>query len=257
MLPHPVAVPHQPMPQISQPAYVLHARAYRETSLLLEVFSRDQGRVGVVARGVRGPRGQGRRALLQPLQPLLMACEGRGELQSLRSVEVAGAPVSLRGEALLSAFYVNELLVRLLPRGDPQTDLFWRYATCLAELAEPGAVLAWQLRRFERDLLELLGYGLDLDGGRIGGGVLEAHARYLFDLDAGPVRVDAPLRQPGRLAEVSGAALLALGEDRMPDATGMHELRRLMRAVLLHHLGGRPLQAWQVLAGLGRESADR
>ena len=239
-----------------QPTYILHARPYRETSLLLEVFSRDQGRVGVLARGVRGPKGQGRRALLQPLQPLLMAWSGRGELQSLHTVEAAGAAVPLHAEALLCAFYLNELMVRLLPRGDAQTGLFWRYAACLGELSEPDAVLAWQLRRFERDCLDFLGYGLELDAGAAAHQPLDPQAHYVLDAETGPVRLPENSNPNNHTRTVSGAALLALREDRMPDATGLRELRRLMRGVLLHHLGGRPLQAWQVLGGLGREDID-
>lgn len=234
--------------QAIQPSYILHARPYRETSLLLEAFSRDHGRVGLVARGARGGRGQARRALLQPLQPLLLTWAGRGELMNLRSVEAASAALSLRGHALLCAFYVNELLVRLLPRGEPQDELFWRYTACLGQLAEPGAQLGWQLRRFERDLLRLLGYGLELDMAADDGAPLEARMRYVFETEAGPYQVATPTRSGA--GGISGSSLICLREDRPPDARGLRELRGLMRAVLLHHLDGRPLRTWAVLDGV-------
>jgi len=233
-----------------QPAHVLHARAYRETSLLLEVFSRDHGRMGVIARGVRGPRGQSRRALLQPLQPLLLSWRGRGELMTLAAVEAAGAALALQGDALLSAFYLNELVLRLLPRAEPHTDLFWRYAACLGQMASPGVQIGWELRRFERDLLTMVGYGLELGVEAQERERLDPQARYRFDPETGPQRIATPQTNTFTATGISGAALIALREDRMPDAAGQRELRRLMRGVLLHHLGGRPLHAWQVLGDI-------
>ena len=233
-----------------QPAYVLHARAYRETSLLLEVFSRDHGRVGLIARGVRGARGQSRRALLQPMQPLLLSWRGHGELMTLSAVEAAGASLALHGDALLSAFYLNELLLRLLPRGEPHTELFWRYAAGLGYMASPAAQIGWELRRFERDLLTMVGYGIDLGVQAQAGERLDPQARYRFDPETGPHRFATPQAGVHTAGGISGAALIALRDDQMPDAAGQRELRRLMRGVLLHHLGGRPLHAWQVLGDI-------
>lgn len=228
----------------AQPGYVLHARPYRETSLLLELFSRDHGRVGVIARGVRGARAQPLRASLQPLQPLLFCASGRGELLRLHTAEAAGPALRLQGDGLLSAFYLNELLTRLLPRDDPQPSLFWRYAEALAEL-ESGAAPAWTLRRFERDLLAGIGYALELTQEADGARALEPMASYHVDPEAGPQRT-----APGARGSISGAALLALGEDRQPDAAALTQLRHLMRGILLHHLGGRELRSWHVLAEL-------
>lgn len=233
-----------------QPAYVLHARAYRESSLLLEVFSRDHGRVGLIARGVRGARGQSRRALLQPLQPLLLSWRGRGELMTLSAVEAAGASLVLHGDALLSAFYLNELLLRLLPRGESHTELFWRYAACLGDMASPAAQIGWELRRFERDLLTMIGYGIDLDVQAQEGEYLEPQARYRFDPETGAHRLATSQPRKHNAGSISGTALIALRDDQMPDAASQRELRLLMRGVLLHHLGGRPLHAWQVLGDI-------
>lgn len=231
----------------AQPAYVLHASPYRETSLLLETFTRDHGRVGLIARGVRGARGQPQRALLQPLQPLLLGASGQGELLRLTQAEAAGPPSSLHGEATLAAFYLNELLLRLLPRGDAQTALFWRYTECVGALT--GEHAGWELRRFERDLLGALGYGLALDVEGVSDRGIEAGLRYRFDPETGARRVG--VGEPGgTAATISGAALLALARDEMPGAAEQAELRRLMRGVLRFHLGGRELRSWRIVSDL-------
>jgi DNA repair protein RecO (recombination protein O) len=227
----------------SQPAFVLHAQPYRETSLLIEAFTRDHGRIGLVARGVRGTRGQPLRALLQPLQPLQLSWSGRGELSRVDSVEAAGAAFEPQGDALLSTFYVNELLLRLLPRGEAQSTLFWRYTECLSALQ--GATVAWELRRFERDLLVELGYGLRLDVEADGDQPVDPARRYRFDPEGGAQPVPESMA-----GSISGASLLALAADRSPDALQLRELRRLMRQVLRHYLGGRELRSWQLLADL-------
>jgi DNA repair protein RecO (recombination protein O) len=227
-------------PTDPQPAYVLHARPYRETSLLLELLTAGQGRIGAIARGVRGARGQPLRAALQPLQPL----RGRGELPLLASAEVQGDAVALSGDALLAAFYLNELLVRLLPRADPMPSLFWRYAECLGELGS-GEGLGWPLRRFERDLLQALGYALQLDVEADGETPVDPDGWYRYDPQQGPV-----LTRAGSGA-VPGAALLALAHDEPPTSGLLFPLRRLLRGLLAEQLGGRELRSWGLLAELG------
>ena len=137
---------------LAQPAFVLHARPWRETSLIVELLTRDPGRVGVVARGVQGAKRHPLRAALQPLQCLRADFLPRGELARLLQAEAVDAAPRLAGEALMAAFYVNELVLRLLPRNDPAPELFERYGELRSELGD-GAGLAWQLRRFERDLI--------------------------------------------------------------------------------------------------------
>ena len=236
-----------------QPAYILHARPYRETSLLLDAFTRDHGRIGLIARGVRGARGQASRAALQPLQPLLLSWRGQGELWQLTATETVGSALALRGDALLSGFYLNELLLRLLPRHDPHETLFWRYAQCLNALAA-DAPPGWELRRFERDLLDALGYGLELTTDTNDGEPLDPDARYRFDPESGACRLPQGRSEAGT---ISGAALIALQKDVLPDAITLRELRRLMRGVLLHHLGGRELRSWQVLGDLAATRRDQ
>jgi len=226
-----------------QPGFVLHARAWRETSLLLEVLSRDHGRVGLVARGVRGARARLSRSLLQPLTPLHLSWSGSGELATLGAAEAAGASLPLSGEPLLCALYLNELVTRLLPRNDAHPALFDDYVEALARLAQPQAP-AWTLRRFERDLLGHLGYGLVLDAESEGGAPLLPSGDYAYRLDAGPV----PWRGVADGLRLRGSALLALARDEAPDAQDLQTLRRLLRALIAHHLGGAQLRAWTMFA---------
>ena len=228
-----------------QPGFVLHARPWRETSLLLEILSRDFGRVGLVARGVRGARTRTPRALLQPLTPLNLAWSGQGELATLAAAEATGTPLGLVGEAVLCGLYLNELITRLLPRGDPHPGIFAAY---LATLQRLGATRnhAWQLRRFERDLLAELGYGLVLEHAADTGMPLEPAAEYAYRLDSGPVA----WRGTGDGLKLRGSALLALAADREPDAQDLATLRRLLRALIAHHLDGPALRAWSMLADL-------
>src|SRR5690625_3995414 len=145
-----------------QPAYILHSRPYRETSLLLECLTRDHGRVGMVARGVRRARARVSLSTLQAFQSLALAFSLRGELGTLRTAEPAGCPVRLTGTALLAGLYVNELVVRLSVRQDPLPGLYDVYARTVRELAG-GNSHGWTLRRFERDFLQQSGYALQLE----------------------------------------------------------------------------------------------
>ena len=227
-----------------QPAYVLHARPYRETSLLLECLTRDHGRLGVVARGVRGERAKLRRAQLEPFQPLALDLLLRGEMATLTGAETVGMPLRLGGDHGLAGLYLNELVVRLTARQDAQPALFDAYARTLARLAA-GEPAGWTLRRFERDLLEAIGYGLQLRCEAGGEEALQAQAHYRYDVEQGAVRCAA-----GAARAVRGGDLLALAEDRMPDPAGAAALRRLMREVIRYHLGGGELRAWRMLGGV-------
>ncbi|WP_347260230.1 DNA repair protein RecO [Rudaea sp.] len=226
-----------------QPAFVLHARAYRETSLLLECLTRDHGRVGLVARGVRRERSRTPRALLQPLLPLRLGWGGRGELATLTQVEAAAAAFDLGGDTLLCALYLNELVLRITPRQDPNPPLFGDYAETLARLAR-GEAQAWTLRRFERDLLAHLGYALVLDIDGDDGAPLDPERDYAYRHEHGPT----PWRDARDGVRLRGATLLALGRDEMPDAEYLPSLRRLMRAVIAAHLDGGELRSWGLFA---------
>lgn len=231
-----------------QPAYVLHSRPYRETSLLLECLTCDHGRIGVVARGVRGTRARLRRAELEPFQPLLLDLFQRGELATLAGVEPAGLAHTLRGDAALAGLYLNELVVRLTGRDDPFPRLYAAYAQTLERLAA-GEPLAWTLRRFERDLLDAIGYALPLREDAHSGAGLDPQGSYQYQAGDGAVPC-----LPGSACCLRGDDLLALADDRMPDTRGLRALRDMMREVIRFHLGGGELRAWRVLAMAGTRS---
>lgn len=225
-----------------QPAYVLHARAYRETSLLLECLTREHGRLGVVARGVRGERSRLRRAQLEPFQPLALGLLLRGEMATLTAVEAVGAPQRLSGDVALAGLYLNELVVRLSGRQDPLPPLFDAYAVTLSRLAA-GESPGWSLRRFERDLLDATGYGLQLLHEADTGEAIDPEGWYRYVVEQGAVRCAA-----GSQHALRGGDLLALARDHMPESGGLKSLRNLMREVIRFHLGGGELRAWRVLS---------
>lgn len=230
------------MQLLQQPAYVLHARPYRETSLLLECLTRDHGRLGVVARGVRREKARLQRSQLEPFLPLALDLLLRGELATLQAAENVGPPRRLGGDAGLAGLYLNELVVRLTGREDPHPELFDAYARTLARLAG-GEALAWTLRRFERDLLDTIGYGLQLDIEGESGEPVDPARYYRYQVERGPTacRPDLP-------HALRGSDLLALAADTSPDAAGLAALRAMMREVIRFHLGGAELRAWRVLS---------
>ena len=234
----------------AEPAFVLHARPWRETSLLVEVLTATQGRLGVLARGVQGPKRHVLRAALQPLQWIRLDAVQRGELARLVAAEAVDAAPRLLGEALLAGFYLNELTLRLAPRQDPQPDLFHAYAVARERLRadEP---LGWTLRRYERDLLEALGVGFDwrVDGDGV---AIDPAARYRLDPEHGARRLLSDRGQADRAGAATGRALLAMAADIPPEAEDQAGLRRALRSVLEHHLGPRGLKSWEMLGDLAR-----
>jgi len=216
-----------------EPAWVLSVRPYRESSALVELFARDAGRVGLVARGVRSGRSRNR-GLLQPFQPLLASFSERGELGTLGALEAAGPPVALRGESVFAGWYLNELLLRLLPRRDPHPQLFAHYGEALAGAeASPAA-----LRVFEMRLLTEMGYGLQLPE------AVDADRWYALDADGG-----LRLAEEGP-SSYRGASLRALADESLDTEESLRDARRLMRAALRPHLGGRELRTPEMLRTL-------
>lgn len=234
-----------------QPAFILHSRPYRETSLLLECLTRDFGRIGLVARGVRRERTRVPRALLQPLAPIRLGWSGRGELATLTHVEANAAGFDLQGDALLCALYLNELVLRLTPRQDPQPELFTDYLRTLTRLAL-GEPQAWTLRRFERDLLAHLGYALVLDVDGDTGAPVVPEGEYGYRHESGPVA----WRASSTGVRLRGATLLALAQDRAPAEADASALKRFMRGAIALHLGGVELRAWSMLAGAIARTGD-
>jgi DNA repair protein RecO (recombination protein O) len=222
--------------------FVLHQRPYRNSSQLLECLTAVHGRVGLVARGSRRAESR-QRALLQPFVPLRLSWLRRGELGRLTHVEAHGGSYALGSQPLLAAFYGNELLLRLVARGDPNAEVFSCYSRCLLELAA-GAPVARTLRIFELRLLRALGYGLELDADAGTGEPLLAQARYRFEPESGPRRADAasPLEET-----YAGRDLIALREERLADEDSLRSAQRLLGRVLQQYLGERPLQSRIVL----------
>ena len=234
-----------------EPAFILHVRPWRETSMLVEALTAAHGRIGLLARGVRGPKRQPLRASLQPMQLVRLDAVQRGELAQLRAAEALDAAPVLDGEASLAAFYLSELVLRLAPRSDPQPELFDAYAR-VRERLRARQSLAWTLRRFEADLLDALGFGLgfEVDGDGV---PIDPAARYRLDPEHGARRLLSDRGQGERSSAATGRALLALAQrGEAPGSDDLAGLRRSLRPVLLHHLGGRPLKSWDLLSDLGR-----
>lgn len=225
-----------------EPAYVLHTYAFKETSLVVEIFSRNCGRLGVVARGARRPH-SALRGRLMAFQPLSLGWGGKSELRTLYRAEALSGHVQLNGLSLLCGFYLNELVLKLLPREDPHEMLYAAYESALCALRE-GVSQATALRRFEKELLRELGYALLLDRD-VDGEPIQAEARYTYILDAGPRRLSAHERDVP--IELAGTTLLELAADDYRQGAALQESRVLMRYVLNHYLGGQELHTRQLL----------
>lgn len=228
-----------------QLGFVLHAHPYRETSSIIEVFSRDYGRIPLVARGARRPRSQ-LRGVLMEFQPLELSWFGQGEVRTLAKAEWLGGQPLLRGRALLYGYYLNELLLRLLAREDAHGNLFEAYAATLRRLGT-GAADAAVLRAFELRLLRDLGYGLVLDREAETGAPLESGRMYAYRLERGPV---AWQRGAEDAVALSGRALLAMGREDFSDAEVLQQSKLLMRYLLNHYLGPQPLKSRRVFMEL-------
>jgi len=236
----------QPLRRDDQPAFVLHTFAYRETSVIVEAFTEEYGRVAMVARGARRPRSE-LRGLLQGFQPLLLSWSGQQELKTLLHAEWRGGLARIGGSALVCGFYLNELLLKLLPREDPHPRLFACYESAIADLAA-GNEEAPVLRRFEILLLAELGYALPLAREADTGGPIDPAARYHYAFDRGARHASAdPI---GRGPVVRGATLLALADGRYADAETAAEAKRLMREVLDHYLEQRGVESRRVVQEL-------
>lgn len=230
-----------------QPAYVLHAYPFRETSLIVEVFTRDFGRMALLARGARRPR-SAVRGLLMAFQPLEIGWAGKGEVLTLMKAEWVGGQPLLAGEALFCGYYLNELLIHLLPREDAHRRLFAGYACMLERLAADGAgrVREADLRRFEKALLQELGYGLTLDRDN-DGHAIEAGSHYAYRIESGPVRVPYPEAAP---QTVSGRTLLHLQAEEFSDPCTRGEAKQLMRTLMAYYLGGQELETRKIFKEL-------
>ncbi len=228
-----------------EPAFVLHSYPFRETSLIVEVFSRQHGLLPLVARGARRPK-SALRGLLMSFQPLSLSWFGKNELRTLHSAEWQGGQPQLQGTALLCGLYLNELLLNLMARDDPHEQLFEYYQLTLQRLAY-GADHAATLRCFEKHLLQELGYALMLENDAGSGQPIDPALSYRYIIERGAVR-DADDQQAG--LPVSGKTLLDMSADDYADAQSARQGKQLMRMLLNHHLGGKMLHTRELIKDL-------
>jgi DNA repair protein RecO (recombination protein O) len=230
--------------QESREAFVLHAYPYRETSLLLEVFTRPFGRISMVARGARSPRSV-LRGILLSFQPLALSWFGKGDVRTLARAEWIGGQPMLRGEALLCGFYLNELLLRLLPREDAHEALFGQYDEALRRLAN-SADSAPVLRAFEKALLKELGYAMSLERDSASGREIDPDKTYAYEPERGVIEVNGEDAEP----VVCGRTLLDMARDDYRNPVTQQQAKALMRALINHRLEYQPLRSRQIFRDL-------
>lgn len=234
-----------------QPAYVLHSYPFRETSLIVEVFSRDYGRLPLLARGARRPR-SAMRGLLLAFQPLELGWAGKGEVLTLMKAEWQGGLPLLAGQALFCGYYLNELLLHLLPREDAHPRLFTSYGRILAQLAADPAGLQREanLRGFEKSLLQELGYGLTLAHDR-DGVPIAADTDYLYEIEHGASRLPPDfVGEGGGQTRVTGQTLLDLEAEDFSRPRSRLEAKQLMRSLMAHYLDGAELETRKIFKEL-------
>ncbi|HLD09569.1 MAG TPA: DNA repair protein RecO [Methylophilaceae bacterium] len=229
--------------QDNQPVYVLHTYPFKETSLVVELFTRDFGRIAAVAKGARRPR-SAMRGMLQSFQPLIGAWSGKLELKNLHSLEWGSGLLVLQGEALICGFYLNELLLRLLPREDAHETLFDYYGQALRTLTL-GKDLGTTLRRFELRMLQEMGYAVPLERDEHESPI-EAERDYCYIAERGAC--SPSFGQNG--LQLSGKTLLDMVQDNYTDPQTQQQSKQLMRALLAHYLGDKPLYTRQLLIDL-------
>jgi DNA repair protein RecO (recombination protein O) len=229
------------------PAYVLHQYAYRDTSRIVEAFTGDYGRLTLFARGANGSKST-LRGVLRPFQRMLVSWSGRGEACQLVTAEIDGLATSLAPDRLMSGFYLNELLLKLTERCDPHPEIFLSYASCVQALCD-GELEEPALRRFEKRLLNDLGYGLEL-ARTDDGAAVDAQGYYRFALQSGLQRcvADAP-------GAVYGQSLADLRAESFGDARSLRDAKRLLRAAIDGCLDGRSLKSRAVALALRRREA--
>ncbi len=230
------------------PAYILHHAPYRDTSRILEVLTREHGRLSLFARGVRGPKSK-LAPLLQPFRLLLLSWSGRGEAPQLIGAEPGDAGGTLPAAHLMACFYLNELVLKLTSRHDPHPALFDSYHGALEDLKR-GAALEPALRIFEKRLLEGVGYGLDLVAESRTGHPLAAEAYYQFRPAQG--LLEASPDAPGALA---GGSLLSLARERLTSQAELDDARKLLGSAIAHCLEGRELLTRAVARSVARRTS--
>lgn len=228
-------------------AFILHRRAFRDSSQIIEAFTREHGRVAIVARGVRAAKSR-YRGVLQPFAPLRLSWVAGRDLGTLTDAESVESPLILAGDNLLAGFYVNELLLKLTHRYDPQPPLYDLYAATIAGLAA-GAPLSPALRRFESALMRMLGYGLNLVRDADSGAPVEADGWYRVVTERGPVRISAP---EADASSVRGSDLLRIDAGEFDCQRICASARRLFADAIDSCLDGKVLESRRVMRAVYR-----
>ena len=230
-----------------EPAFLLHHRPYQDSSRILDIISASHGRLALVARGSRSAKSR-LRGVLRPFLPLNLSWVIRSDLGTLTGAEMSSAPIALQGDALMSGFYANELLLKLLHRHDPHPQIFTAYKRTIENLAK-SADVATPLRHFEMELLRLLGYALNLDHDSETQEPLRGDTMYEYRVEQGPV----PVSERRGSMVFSGEALSAVRNENFDRPEILRCAGRLLREVISFHLGGRELKSRKVLLELRRE----
>ncbi|MDZ4098743.1 MAG: DNA repair protein RecO [Methylophilaceae bacterium] len=236
--------------QDNQQVFVLHTYPFKETSLVVELFTRDFGRVAAVAKGARRPR-SAMRGMLQSFQPLLATWSGKNELRNLHSLEWGEGLLLLQGPALMCGFYMNELLLRLLPREDGHDELFNYYAQTLRELSKNGSKsqdTAITLRRFELKMLQEMGYAVPLEIDEEDAPISSEQSYYYLP-ERGACHPRTKSQQQNGV-QLSGKTLLDMARNQYADLQTQQQSKQLMRILLGHYLGDKPLHTRQLLIDL-------
>ena len=229
-----------------EPAFLLHHYPWRDSSRILELFTHSHGRVSVFARAARRG-GSSLPATLQPFGEVLVSWSARGEAGQLTGAERVRPPAFLAGDRLMSGFYVNELLIKLLPRHDAHPALYDAYAVVVARLHDAAADPARALRIFEKRLLEELGWGLELAHDSLTGEPIDPHRAYRYRIEGGAEGVDGVAE--GALV-MAGESLLSLAREELADPRSLADARRLLRAALDQCLDGRALRTREVMTAM-------
>jgi DNA repair protein RecO (recombination protein O) len=250
--------------------YVLHTYPYLETSLILQVWTEKHGRMGLVAKGARRPKSASR-AVLVPFQPLSLEWFGRGELRTLKTAEPSAPATPLAGASLLSAFYLNELLLKLTTRDDPHEGLFAAYDEAITALraisrAEAvGANLEPVLRRFELRLLQELGYALEMAREAGPGPAIAAEREYFYVVERGAVAAPALTATgagtegatPANAVRLRGQTLIDLERGQFGNPTTVAQAKQLMRLLINHSLNGQELATRAIVRDLQRLEGEQ
>ena len=221
------------MGQSLQAGFLLHHQNYQESSLLIDVFTQASGRVSLIAKGVRKQKAQ-YLGLLRPFMPLNITYVGSGNLKILSHVETGRGDLILPGLNTYCGFYLNELIRHFIPAGEPYPDVFLSYLTCLQQLKSSQEIEA-ALRTFEVQLLQSLGYGLQLKFDYLTHTVIQADVRYQYEIEQG-----ATFKEDG---PILGATLIAMRQSNYTNSRQLNEAKRLMRQIIDFYLQGKPLKS--------------